>query len=40
VNKGKITPSRRKHWVPLIEADSGMADRLAAVPNEAAVSKS
>jgi len=37
VNKGKITPARRKHWVSLIEADPGMADVLAAVPNETAV---
>lgn len=37
VDKGKITPARRKHWVSLIEADPGMADVLAAVPNETAV---
>lgn len=37
VNNGKITPGRRKHWVSLIEADPGMADVLAAVPNETAV---
>jgi hypothetical protein len=37
VDKGKITPSRRQHWVSLIEADPGMADVLAAVPNETAV---
>jgi hypothetical protein len=37
VGKGKITPARRKHWVTLIEADPGMADVLAAVPNETAV---
>lgn len=37
VSKGKITPARRKHWVSLIEADSAMADVLAAVPNETAV---
>lgn len=37
VTKGKITPARRKHWVSLIEADPGMADVLAAVPNETAV---
>lgn len=37
VGKGKITPSRRKHWVELISADPGMADVLAAVPNETAV---
>ena len=37
LNKGKITPSRRKHWVELISADPGMADVLAAVPNETAV---
>jgi hypothetical protein len=38
VNKGKITPGRRKAWVQLIEADPGMADVLAAVPPETAVS--
>jgi hypothetical protein len=37
IGKGKITPARRKHWVTLISADSGMADVLAAVPNETAV---
>lgn len=37
VDKGKITPARRKHWVTLIEADPGMADVLAAVPAETAV---
>lgn len=37
VDKGRITPARRKHWVTLIEADPGMADVLAAVPNETAV---
>lgn len=37
VSKGKITAARRKHWVTLIEADPGMADILASVPNETAV---
>lgn len=37
VNKGKITPARRKHWVSLIEADPAMADILAKYPNEMAV---
>lgn len=37
VNKGKITPGRRKAWVQLIEADPGMADVLAKVPDETAV---
>lgn len=37
VNKGKITPARRKHWVTLIEADPGMADVLARTPDETAV---
>ena len=37
VNKGKITPARRKHWVSLIEADPGMADVLATVASETAV---
>ncbi|WP_194786683.1 hypothetical protein [Mycobacteroides abscessus] len=31
------TAPRRKHWVTLIEADSAMADVLAAIPNETAV---
>jgi hypothetical protein len=33
VRRGKIAPSRRKHWVSLIGADPGMADVLAAVPD-------
>jgi hypothetical protein len=37
VDNGKITAARRKHWVTLIDADPGMADVLAAVPNETAV---
>jgi hypothetical protein len=37
IGKGKITPARRKHWVSLIEADPGMEQVLAAVPNETAV---
>lgn len=37
IDKGKITASRRKHWVDVIGADPGMADVLAAVPNETAV---
>lgn len=37
ISKGKITPARRKHWIDLINADRGMADVLAAVPNETAV---
>lgn len=37
VNRGKITAARRKHWVSLIEADPGMADVLAGVPDETAV---
>lgn len=37
INKGKITPARRKHWLNLIEADPGMAEVLASVPNETAV---
>lgn len=37
ISKGKITASRRKHWVTLIEADPDMAKVLAAVPNETAV---
>jgi hypothetical protein len=37
VNKGKITPARRKHWVNLITADPEMAEVLAKVPDETAV---
>lgn len=37
VSKGRITAARKKHWVTLIEADPGMADVLASVPNETAV---
>ncbi|WP_197381458.1 hypothetical protein [Mycolicibacterium mengxianglii] len=40
INKGKVMASRRKHWVDLIAADPGMADVLAATPNETAVSMS
>lgn len=35
--KGKITAGRRKHWVTLLGADPGMAEVLAAVPDETAV---
>lgn len=37
IDNGKITPGRRKHWVSLIAADSGMADVLASIPDETAV---
>jgi hypothetical protein len=37
ITKGKITLSRRKHWVDLITADPGMGEVLAGVPNETAV---
>jgi len=37
VSKGKITPARKRHWISLLENDLGMADVLAAVPNETAV---
>jgi hypothetical protein len=37
IDKGKITPARRKHWISLIAADGGMADVLAATPDECAV---
>jgi hypothetical protein len=37
VDKGKITPARRNHWVTLIDADPGMAEVLAAVPAQTAV---
>lgn len=38
VHKGKITPARRKHWLALITADPAMADVLASVPDETAMS--
>ena len=31
--EGKITPARRQHWVTLLQADPGMADVLASVPD-------
>lgn len=37
ITKGKITASRRKHWIDLITADPAMADVLASVPDETAV---
>jgi hypothetical protein len=37
IAKGKITPSRKRHWIDLISADPGMAEVLAGVPNETAV---
>lgn len=37
LNKGKITPARRKHWIELIEADPEMADVLARTPDETAI---
>ncbi|MFN6549493.1 phage protease [Mycolicibacterium septicum] len=37
VNKGKITPARKDHWVNLITADPAMAEVLNAVPDETAV---
>ena len=40
IRKGKITPSRRKHWVDLIAADPGMADVLARTPDETATAMS
>jgi hypothetical protein len=35
--KGKIAPSRCKHWVTLCTHDAGMLEVLAAVPDETAV---
>lgn len=37
ISKGKITAARRQHWLNLIEADPGMAEVLASVPDETAV---
>jgi hypothetical protein len=40
IEKGKITPGRRKHWVELLSCDPGIADVLASIPNETAVALS
>lgn len=37
MQKGKITPARREHWVNLIAADPEMAEVLANVPDNTAV---
>lgn len=37
IEKGKITPARKKHWISLITADPAMTEVLASVPNETAV---
>jgi hypothetical protein len=37
INRGAITPSRKRHWVSLLENDPGMFDVLAKVPDELAV---
>ena len=37
VDRGAITPGRKKHWVQLLDADPGMHDVLASIPNETAV---
>jgi hypothetical protein len=36
VGKGKIPPSRKKHWITLCTNDEGMVAELAAIPNETA----
>lgn len=36
IRRGRITPTRRKHWITLIGADPGMADVLAKIPDETA----
>jgi hypothetical protein len=33
IKAGNIGPARSKHWVSLIQADPGMADVLASVPD-------
>jgi hypothetical protein len=38
VDRGAITAARAKHWIWLLAADPGMAEVLAAVPDETAVS--
>ena len=37
ISKGKITVSRRSHWISAITNDPGMAEILASYPNEMAV---
>jgi hypothetical protein len=37
VDRGKITASRRAHWVTLIENDAHMAEVSAGIPDEIAV---
>ncbi|TWS21784.1 hypothetical protein FK268_22930 [Tsukamurella sputi] len=37
INRGAITPGRRKHWLALLEADPGMEQILASTPAETAV---
>jgi hypothetical protein len=37
IDKGKITPGRKKHWVSLLSADPGMETVLASIPAETAV---
>jgi hypothetical protein len=37
INRGAITPGRRKHWLALLEADPGMEQVLASVPAETAI---
>ena len=37
IDRGAITASRKKHWVQLLDADPGMHDVLASIPNETAV---
>ncbi|MCZ0732317.1 hypothetical protein [Mycolicibacterium iranicum] len=36
IRRGRITPTRRDHWITLIGADPGMADVLAKIPDETA----
>ena len=40
VDRGAITPSRKKHWVQLLDADPRMHDVLASIPNETAIALS
>ena len=37
VDRGAITPGRKKHWVQLLDADPAMHDILASIPNETAI---
>ena len=37
IDRGAIAASREKHWISLLDADPGMADVLAKIPDQTAV---